>query len=241
MSGDEFEDEPSPKFGLDHLIPNRLENSSSPKLRFGLDHLLPKRLPFLKQDPSSPTLLAESWQEKEQGPAAGSSKANQPQLFFPKEPTERWIKQFLTGQWQSEKANWWSDGSTEDESDKESPAAGDPKRRSKAEGSRKKRKGHKSRKSNLTLKQADFWAQFGQKGRETIEKMMASRFADPQPPMAPETNDTDPKAEILFDADARSDVRSLSSRHGPEPPSQDKAAAPPRPPPKDTLAPPASR
>ncbi|KAK8240334.1 hypothetical protein HDK90DRAFT_479434 [Phyllosticta capitalensis] len=241
VSGDEFEDEPSPKFGLDHLIPNRLENSSSPKLRFGLDHLLPKRLPFLKQDPSSPTLLAESWQEKEQGPAAGSSKANQPQLFFPKEPTERWIKQFLTGQWQSEKANWWSDGSTEDESDKESPAAGDPKRRSKAEGSRKKRKGHKSRKSNLTLKQADFWAQFGQKGRETIEKMMASRFADPQPPMAPETNDTDPKAEILFDADARSDVRSLSSRHGPEPPSQDKAAAPPRPPPKDTLAPPASR
>ncbi|KAK7528739.1 uncharacterized protein IWZ02DRAFT_22093 [Phyllosticta citriasiana] len=241
VSSDE-EDEPSPKFGLDHLIPNRLEDSSSPKLRFGLDHLLPKRIPFLKQDPSSPTLTAEYWQAKEQDQATGSSRTGQPQLFFPKEPTERWIKQFLTGQWQSEKANWWSDGSTEDESDEEHPAGTSFKRRPRAEGStRKKRKSHKSHKSNLTLKQADFWAQFGQKGRETIEKMMASRFADPAPPVVPEPSDSDLKAEIIFDADARSDVRSLSSRHGPEPQSHDKVSAPPRPPPKDTLPPPGSR
>ncbi|KAK7536098.1 uncharacterized protein J3D65DRAFT_555178 [Phyllosticta citribraziliensis] len=251
VSSDEFEDEPSPKFGLDHLIPNRLEDSSSPKLRFGLDHLLPKRIPFLKQDSSSPTLTGEEWQAKEQDQATGSSRTNQPQLFFPKEPTERWIKQFLTGQWQSEKANWWSDGSTEDESDEENPAGGPSKRRPRAEGStRKKRKGHKSRKSNLTLKQADFWAQFGQKGRETIEKMMASRFADPTPPAVPEISDADLKAEVLFDADARSDVRRprprpsspLNSRPGsrasvpapaPAPPSTaSKVDNPPPPPPK---------
>lgn len=245
LDSDERDDEDSPRFGLDHLIPNRLEDSGSPKLKFNLEHLLPKRLPFLNNsDPSTPTKAPKLWPDltADKTPVLpGAPAKDSPQLFFPREPTEGWIKQFLTGQWQSEKANWWSDGSTEEDSDEDAGEASRDGRTKVKDKKRKSKKGHKPRKNNLTLKQADFWAHFGQKGKETFEKMMASRFADTPPAMehpAPQHEfvhgpDGELKAEVIFDADARS----IASRNGNE--EQNGAEKPlPRPPSKDEPAPP---
>ncbi|KKY23991.1 putative myosin class ii heavy chain [Diplodia seriata] len=229
----EPDDPDSPRFGLDHLIPNRLEESGEPKLKFNLEHLLPKRLPsFLTKDasdPATPTKAPKLWPdltaEKTPVPPAAQTKQSS-QLFFPREPTEGWIKQFLTGQWQSEKANWWSDGSTDEDSDEgdagEASQDGQTKVKDKK---RKNKKGHKPRQNNLTLKQADFWAHFGQKGKETFEKMLASRFADTPPAMEPpapgpgpapvpapaqpeleqlDGEDGELKTEVIFDAESRS-------------------------------------
>ncbi|KAK0640329.1 Trichohyalin [Lasiodiplodia hormozganensis] len=251
----EPDDDDSPRFGLDHLIPNRLEESGEPKLKFNLEHLLPKRLPsFLTKDPgdpSTPTKAPKLWPDlaadKTPVPPAAASSKQTPQLFFPREPTEGWIKQFLTGQWQSEKANWWSDGSTDEDSDEgdAGEASQDGQTRVK-DKHRKSKKGHKSRKNNLTLKQADFWAHFGQKGKETFEKMLASRFADtppamdrPAPQLAPshpepekvDGQDGELKTEVLFDAESRS----LASRGTEERSVEEK---PPRPISKDGPPPP---
>ncbi|OMP88166.1 hypothetical protein BK809_0002923 [Diplodia seriata] len=256
----EPDDPDSPRFGLDHLIPNRLEESGEPKLKFNLEHLLPKRLPsFLTKDasdPATPTKAPKLWPdltaEKTPVPPAAQTKQSS-QLFFPREPTEGWIKQFLTGQWQSEKANWWSDGSTDEDSDEgdagEASQDGQTKVKDKK---RKNKKGHKPRQNNLTLKQADFWAHFGQKGKETFEKMLASRFADTPPAMEPpapgpgpapvpapaqpeleqlDGEDGELKTEVIFDAESRS----LASR-GTEEKSLDEK--PPRPISKDGPPPP---
>ncbi|KAH7054543.1 hypothetical protein B0J12DRAFT_570585 [Macrophomina phaseolina] len=211
LDPDERDDDDSPRFGLDHLIPNRLEEASEPKLKFNLEHLLPKRLPFLSSnsDPSTPTKAPKLWPDStaEKTPVPPNAPAKQsPQFFFPREPTEGWIKQFLSGQWQSEKANWWSDGSTEEDSEGEEGEASRDGQTKVKDKKRKGKKGHKPRKNNLTLKQADFWAHFGLKGKETLEKMMASRFADTPPAMqhpAPpqhdpaEGQDGELKAEVL--------------------------------------------
>lgn len=249
LDPDERDDEDSPRFGLDHLIPNRLEEASEPKLKFNLEHLLPKRLPFLSNnsDPSTPTKAPKLWPDTtaEKTPVPPGAPAKQsPQFFFPREPTEGWIKQFLSGQWQSEKANWWSDGSTEEDSEEEEGEESRDGQTKVKDKKRKNKKGHKPRKNNLTLKQADFWAHFGLKSKETLEKMMASRFADTPPAMdrpglpqqePAEVQDGELKAEVLFDADARS----LASRNGteekggedkplPRPPSKDEPEHPPK-------------
>ncbi|KAF2145687.1 uncharacterized protein K452DRAFT_264928 [Aplosporella prunicola CBS 121167] len=197
--GDDLEDPlGSPRFGLEHLIPTRLEEDSDeredkgdsePKFKFDLSHLLPARLRSSSQSPSTPSRsTTPSWLDTlaEKTPKPPSIPKPGP-LFFPREPTENWVKQYLTGQWQSEKGNWWSEGSTEEESDEslgETSQARTFKTKDK-DKKRKSRKGHKLREDNLTLKQQDFWAHFGEKSKEQISKMLASRFAEPVPTSSP--------------------------------------------------------
>ncbi|KAF2088773.1 hypothetical protein K490DRAFT_63986 [Saccharata proteae CBS 121410] len=217
LSSESVGEDDSPRFGLDHLIPSRLEEEDNSKPQFGLGHLLPSRLPQLL----TPTRAGTSWlpsgrEDTPQPPQLAESPTSK-KLFFPREPTQDWIERFLAEQWQSEKASWWSDGSTEEESDEEriSVLQGDqPKVKEKK---RRTRKGHKSRQNNLTLKQQDFWAHFSEKGREKFDKMLASRFANPPAPLP-----KDP--EPTLDSKSGSSPVNVEKPLPPPPPAEDMSA-----------------
>ncbi|KAF2189540.1 hypothetical protein K469DRAFT_700744 [Zopfia rhizophila CBS 207.26] len=169
-SDDLDEDSSNLQFGLEHLLPPRLTEDDSPN-RFNLEHLLPSRLP---PAPTETPTKASFASETTPRPIGFNLLTSAP--TDTNNPSEEWVRQFLAGRWNSEASNWWSDGSTESGSGRRS---GD-NRETPVEKLEKK-KGHKSRKDNLTLKQQDFWSHFSQSQKEELGKMMASRYADPQP------------------------------------------------------------
>ncbi|CAD0089479.1 unnamed protein product [Aureobasidium mustum] len=201
---------PSISFGLEHLVPSRVAvqgRDFSPS--FGLDHLLPSRVPIQHHIPSPVTTERLALQEN-----PTQAVAQRPSRHtITRRLTEDWVQQYTTGKWRSERGNWLSDesggsnsGSDEEEEFKTpipftwfsgrhrrkntsaSPLFG---RQQRPVSHDSFRRGHKSRESNLTLKQEDFW-QFTRQLNEPDMSLFTSRWASsPQkekplpPPPAP--------------------------------------------------------
>ncbi|KAF2842449.1 hypothetical protein M501DRAFT_998743 [Patellaria atrata CBS 101060] len=191
LNSDEVEGESSEiQFGLDHLLPSLVERDPE----FGLEHLLPSLLPAEIQAelvtptrPSHPT--APEQVQATPRPIDRSSLRDLDQSFFT-DSGKDWIREYITSQLDTEEGKRWSD-----ESGDSKTQGGSTRRRTPqgkefllAENSsnttsplaqRQKPKTHKSRQSNLTLRQEDFFELLNQKGKQEFEKMMSSRYADP--------------------------------------------------------------
>ncbi|KAF1956299.1 hypothetical protein CC80DRAFT_504870 [Byssothecium circinans] len=142
------------RFNLEHLIP-RLESNASPN-QFNLDHLIPSRLLTNLETPT-----------RFQDTPGATPRASE---FSLPNPSEAWVRQFLDRRWNREANDWLSD------------STGDGERGSNAiveqdNSDPFSRKTHKSRTSNRTLNQQDFWSHFSQGQKEQLGKMMASRYA----------------------------------------------------------------
>lgn len=146
------EDSPN-QFNLEHLIP-RLEQNQSPN-QFNLEHLIPSRLPANLETPTRAQFHPEA--------TPRTSDLS---------PSEEWVRQFLEGRWNRERNDWWSDSTTDTDSGSKSN-----KEKESVETTLKKT--HKSRRSNKTLNQQDFWSHFSKGQKEQLGKMMASRYANP--------------------------------------------------------------
>ncbi|OAK98718.1 hypothetical protein IQ06DRAFT_295071 [Phaeosphaeriaceae sp. SRC1lsM3a] len=146
----EIEEESPNRFNLEHLIP-RLDQNASP-VQFTLEHLIRSRVPI----PETP--IRDSQQS-----------ATTPRATDRNPTSAEWVQQFLERRWNREANDWKSDHSAE--TDKESvdePTASlepPPKR------------GHKTRNTNKTLNQQDFWRHFSKDQKDAIGKMMASKYA----------------------------------------------------------------
>jgi hypothetical protein len=186
-SSDIDEDSPHPRFGLSHLVPSRLPT---------VNQLAPARpnTPSPGSPPQSPTRF----------PYLASSAKSIRQFFTsptrPTEGTERRGSALGTL-----RSGWWNEA----ESNKElelvlSPPSGavqgernidpfqlDGTADTLARTDRLREKGHKSRDSNLTLTQEDFWPSFNLQDALNKSKIMyASRYANPEtatatPPIPP--------------------------------------------------------
>ncbi|KER00354.1 hypothetical protein AUEXF2481DRAFT_24692 [Aureobasidium subglaciale EXF-2481] len=166
----------SPSFNLEHLVPSRVavqeRDFSGPS--FGLDHLLPSRIP-IQHHIASPITTERLAQQED----TTQSVAQRPSRHtITRRLTEDWVQQYTTGKWRSERGNWLSDESgdsnsgSEDEEDFKTPIpftwfSGRHRRKNTSASplfDRQQRpvshdsfkRGHKSRESNLTLKQEDF-------------------------------------------------------------------------------------
>jgi len=148
----EVEEESPNRFSLDHLIPS-LDRNASPN-RFTLEHLIRSRLPNLETP------------EKEAHPAAITPRATD------SNPTSaEWVQRFLERRWNKEANDWRSDNSAEIDKDSDDEpvfALPPPPKR-----------GHKARNSNRTLNQQDFWRHFSKDQKDALGKMMASKYAVP--------------------------------------------------------------
>ncbi|KAI5248503.1 hypothetical protein E4T43_01232 [Aureobasidium subglaciale] len=167
---------PSPKisFNLEHLVPSRVPVQRDYNFSFGLDHLLPSRI-SVQHHIASPITTERLAQQED----ATQSVAQRPSRHtITRRLTEDWVQQYTTGKWRSERGNWLSDESggsnsgSEDEEDFKTPIpftwfSGRHRRKNTSASplfDRQQRpvshdsfrRGHKSRESNLTLKQEDF-------------------------------------------------------------------------------------
>ncbi|KAF2496159.1 hypothetical protein BU16DRAFT_560993 [Lophium mytilinum] len=169
------ENSSDPQFGLEHLLPSPLTEDASPN-QFGLEHLLPSRLPSNSVlTPTRPTFSPISEVPEATPRPSGISFGDTLPEQLLSDPTGVWVRQFLSGGWNNDKADWWTDESSHNES-----GVKKDEKQDKTEGQvKQKKKGHKSRKSNLTLKQQDFWAHFSKEQKEHFGRMMASKYADP--------------------------------------------------------------
>ncbi|KAF2661418.1 hypothetical protein K491DRAFT_587276 [Lophiostoma macrostomum CBS 122681] len=177
FGSDDFEDSTSLHFGLEHLLRRPLEEDDSPG-RFNLEHLLPQRLEQ-DQSPNQFSLdhLIPRLPNNLQTPTRVSFNSDvtpRPAVSNPANSSEEWVQQFLDSRWNPEASTWWSDLSTE--SDSESRIGAEQRRE--VEKSLH-RKSHRTKKSNKTLNQQDFWSHFSQGQKEELSKMMASRYANP--------------------------------------------------------------
>ncbi|KAF2199949.1 hypothetical protein GQ43DRAFT_375053 [Delitschia confertaspora ATCC 74209] len=169
------EEQPVSEFSLEHLLQPRLTEDERPT-EFSLEHLLPSRL--RRDQLQTPTKASSSTEATAQ--SFGLDVPGHSSQQFSNPSTAKWVQQFLEGHWNSwdnEAGNWWSDSADsdrEDKSENERPATLGVTHQKK-----KKKKGHKSRKNNLTLKQQDFWSHFSQGQKEAFTKMMSSRYAVP--------------------------------------------------------------
>ncbi|KAJ4367685.1 hypothetical protein N0V83_007270 [Neocucurbitaria cava] len=173
FGSDDFDEESSAlQFGLEHLLPSRLDLGEESPNRFNLEHLIPR----LEQNASPnqftlehlirsrlPNLETPSRELNQSGttPRAGES-----------QPTsEEWVRQFLDERWDRQTNDWRSTGSETDEgSTKGQDLALDPP----------PKRGHKAKTNNKTLNQQDFWRHFSKDQKRAISKMMASKYADPE-------------------------------------------------------------
>ncbi|KAG9929858.1 hypothetical protein KCV02_g8256, partial [Aureobasidium melanogenum] len=205
---------PSPgiSFGLEHLVPSRVSvqgRDFSPS--FGLDHLLPSRIPIQHHIASPVTTERLALQED-----SAQAFAQRPSRHtITRRLTEDWVQQYTTGKWRSERGNWLSDesGGSDSGSDEEEEfktpipftwfsgrhrrknTSASPlfERQQRPVSHDSFRRGHKSRESNLTLKQEDFW-QFTRHLNEPDMSLFTSRWASspqkekplPPPPAPPE-------------------------------------------------------
>jgi hypothetical protein len=147
----DIEEDSPNRFNLDHLIP-RLDRNISPN-RFTLEHLIQSRLPNLTTPTKEPQ-------------ASGTT----PRASDSNPTSEEWVQQYLDGRWNRETNDWRSNNSDTEGSagEEDLPLAPPPKR------------GH-TRTTNKTLNQQDFWRHFSTDEKEAIGKMMASKYADPDP------------------------------------------------------------
>lgn len=197
--------------GLDYLIPSRVAvqgRDFSPS--FGLDHLIPSRVPAQNHiaEPVSSDRLA----VQDQTPQSNGTRPVRQQIT--RSLTEDWVQQYASGRWRSEKGNWLSDdeesvkSSESGNEDFKTPIpftwfSGRHRRRNSSDSPVLDRihgrrvssrptssqrsafhKGHKSRESNLTLKQEDFWkiAQEHNLPRSGKMSLFESRWAEtPEP------------------------------------------------------------
>jgi hypothetical protein len=171
LGSDDLEEEESSNllFGLEHLLPPRLPEENSPT-QFNLEHLLPSRVQL--DQLRTPTKASGATDSTPRSLGGDTELA-------PSDSTAKWVQQFLADRLNNldnEAGNWWSDSSPESDREKESVDDSHPS----PESVKPKRKGHKARQNNLTLKQEDFWAHFSQGQREELVKMMKSRYADPE-------------------------------------------------------------
>ncbi|EON61193.1 hypothetical protein W97_00405 [Coniosporium apollinis CBS 100218] len=191
-SDDIEENSPGPQFGLDHLLPSRLEEPPH-DFQFGLEHLLPHRLSTSQATPTRPGLHTHQ-SAPEITPRPLSATSNRASKLPSVGATEDWVRQYLASRWTVERGNWWSDESGDSEGSIQSEGTRDTSRRNTATKRTASIKGHKSRKDNLTLKQADFWKFFDGEPMENFDKMMLSKHASPQPPLSAPELDTQPKS-----------------------------------------------
>ncbi|KAF2120663.1 hypothetical protein BDV96DRAFT_484729 [Lophiotrema nucula] len=157
------------EFGLEHLLPPRLEEDHSPN-RFNLEHLIPSRLPQVLAE--TPT---RSRSHPEATPRLIAFNLTGPSAVESSDPTEAWVRQFLEDRWNHEANNWRSDSSAK------SDLGDKPEEEQEALFEKPyQKKGHASRRNNKTLNQQDFWSHFSRGEKEELGKMMASRYADPE-------------------------------------------------------------
>ncbi|KAG9543593.1 hypothetical protein KCU97_g21757, partial [Aureobasidium melanogenum] len=243
---------PSISFGLEHLLPSRVAvqgRDFSPS--FGLDHLLPSRIPIQHHIASPVTTERLALQED-----SAQAVAQRPSRHtITRRLTEDWVQQYTTGKWRSERGNWLSDesGGSDSGSDEEEEfktpipftwfsgrhrrknTSASPlfERQQRPVSHDSFRRGHKSRESNLTLKQEDFW-QFTRQLNEPDMSLFTSRWASspqkekplPPPPVPP--------------GDVRS-VKNSPQKNGqlpplPSPPNSDIQQSTPPPRPRTKLA-----
>jgi hypothetical protein len=194
---------PSISFGLEHLVPSRVAvqgRDFSPS--FGLDHLLPSRIPIQQHIASPVTTERLALQED-----TTQTVAQRPSRHtITRRLTEDWVQQYTTGKWRSERGNWLSDesgGSNSDSGEEEDFKTPIPftwfsgrhrrkntsaspllERQQRPVSHNSFRRGHKSRKSNLTLKQEDFW-EFTSQFDEPNMSLFTSRWASSSPKEKP--------------------------------------------------------
>ena len=175
FGSDDFEEDSSfLQFGLEHLLPSRLDIEEDSPNQFSLDHLIPR----LEQNASPVQFTLENLIRSRlpnlETPTRNANHANTTPRPADSNPTsEEWVRRFLEDRWNQATNSWWAKDSPDSETDTESPKAQEisieppPKR------------GHKTRGSNKTLNQEDFWRHFSLDQKEALGKMMASKYADP--------------------------------------------------------------
>ncbi|KAF5851311.1 hypothetical protein GGP41_004128 [Bipolaris sorokiniana] len=173
FGSDDFDEEPSGlQFGLDHLLPSRLDLEADSPNRFNLEYLIPSldrnvspnrfTLEHLIRS-RLPNLDPLTREERASGSTPRPSDSN---------PTsEEWVQRFLEERWNRETNDWRSNDSDTQGSadDQDIPFAPPPKR------------GHQARNKNKTLNQQDFWRHFSKDQKEALGKMMASKYAEAEP------------------------------------------------------------
>jgi hypothetical protein len=242
---------PGISFGLEHLVPSRVAvqgRDFSPA--FGLDHLLPSRIPV--QPHIASPITSERLALQENTTVTQSLVQRPSRLTITRRATEDWVQQYTTGKWRSERGNWLSDesgdnksASDQDEEEFKTPIpftwfSGRHRRKNSAAGpllqSQEQqqrpvshnsfRRGHKSRESNVTLKQEDFW-QFIHQADSLDMSIFASKWASParEKPLPPPPADKQP-------------IAYSPQRHGalPSPPSSETQRPTPPPRPRTKLA-----
>jgi hypothetical protein len=173
FGSDDFEEESSGlQFGLGHLLPSRLDVEEDSPNRFNLEHLIPR----LDRNVSPNRFTLEHLIQSRLPNLTTPTKEPQPSGTTPRasdsNPTsEEWVQQYLEGRWNRDTNDWRSNNSNTEGSGEEQdlPLAPPPKR------------GHNNRNTNKTLNQQDFWRHFSTDEKEAIGKMMASKYADPEP------------------------------------------------------------
>ncbi|KAF1931026.1 uncharacterized protein M421DRAFT_364493 [Didymella exigua CBS 183.55] len=159
------------QFGLEHLLPPRLEVEDDAPGRFNLEHLIPPVDP----DGSPNQFTLENLIRSRLPRSITPTRESQAYSFTPrasdKNPTsEEWVRSFLEERWNREKNNWKSDISIDLDSSEESGQdhdfllPGPPKR------------GHTA--NNKTLNQQDFWRHISKDQKEALGRMMSSKYAD---------------------------------------------------------------
>ena len=221
---------PPPRSIASNLAPSHEESSlassdideDSPDARFGLSHLVPSRLPPISRlaptRPSTPSPGSPP-QSPTRFPYLASSAQSIKQFFTsPKRPSVDHRRTGSNSAWNL-RSGWWN---TDNSGNKElelvsSPPSGaveggernidpfqlDGTADTLARTDRLRVKGHKSRDSNLTLTQDDFWPTFNlQEALTRSKSMYASRYAQPSEPTVaepptPPPKDTPRKAESV--------------------------------------------
>ncbi|PSN73198.1 hypothetical protein BS50DRAFT_672143 [Corynespora cassiicola Philippines] len=222
---DDLEEDPSAlQFGLEHLLPPRLEGDNSPG-RFNLEHLIPR----LEQN-QSPNQFNLDHLIPSRLPASTETPTRTPRAAeFPNaNPSDEWVRQFLEGRWNREANDWWSDGTADSDSGaRSSQERGSPSDRSK--------NFHKARQNNKTLNQQDFWSHFSKGAKEQLGKMMASKYANPDPAVHSRQGSGNSLRSTLSRSVHADKPQDMQRARSPMPPTESTSQAPT---PVNTLQPP---
>ncbi|KAH6614941.1 hypothetical protein C7974DRAFT_379842 [Boeremia exigua] len=164
-------------FGLEHLLPPRLEVDDDAPGRFNLAHLIPPLDPDGSPNQFTLANLIQSRLPRSVTPTREPSPSGFTPRASDKNPTsEEWVRSFLEERWNREKNKWKSDISFDLDSDSASDSASDPHQDFLLPAPPKR--GHNARSSNKTLNQQDFWRHISKDQKEALGKMMASKYAE---------------------------------------------------------------
>ncbi|KAF1840711.1 uncharacterized protein K460DRAFT_370677 [Cucurbitaria berberidis CBS 394.84] len=174
FGSDDFDEESSSlQFGLEHLLPSRLDIEAESPNRFNLEHLIPR----LEQNASPNQFTLEHLIRSRLPTLETPTRDSHPSGRSPQVPdshptSEEWVHKFLEERWDREANDWRSTGSETDDggSTKDQDVSFDPP----------PKRGHNTRNTNKTLNQQDFWRHFSKDQKIAIGKMMASKYADPE-------------------------------------------------------------